>query len=47
MALPNIIQRSVSKSGIYWSKLRVTTLIFNIILLLLTTFWLLTLPFGQ
>ena len=33
MALPNIIQRSVSKSGIYWSKLSVTTLIFKCILL--------------
>ena len=47
MALPNLIQRVMTSNSIYWTKQKYIILILNYILLLVTTFWLLTLPFGQ
>ena len=47
MALPNLIQRVMISNSIYWTKQKYSILILNYILLLVTTFWLLTLPFGQ
>ena len=47
MALPNLIQRVMTSNSIYWTKQKYVILILNFILLLVTTFWLLTLPFGQ
>ena len=47
MALPNLIQRVMTSTSIYWTKQKYIILILNYILLLVTTFWLLTLPFGQ
>ncbi|MCT1226588.1 hypothetical protein EFM07_03425 [Lactococcus lactis] len=47
MALPNLIQRVMTSNSIYWTKQKYIILILNFILLLVTTFWLLTLPFGQ
>lgn len=47
MAFPNLIQRVISSNSIYWTKQKYIILILNCILLLVTTFWLLTLPFGQ
>ena len=47
MALPNLIQRVMTSNSIYWTKQKYIILILNCILLLVTTFWLLTLPFGQ
>ena len=47
MALPNLIQRMMTSNSIYWTKQKYIMLILNCILLLVTTFWLLTLPFGQ
>ncbi|MCT1182983.1 hypothetical protein EFL99_06920 [Lactococcus lactis] len=47
MALPNLIQRVMTSNSIYWTKQKYIILMLNFILLLVTTFWLLTLPFGQ
>lgn len=47
MALPNLIQRVMTSNSIYWTKQKYIILILNYILLLVTTFWLLPLPFGQ
>lgn len=47
MALPNLIQRVMISNSIYWTKQKYSILILNYILLLVTTFWLLKLPFGQ
>ncbi|KAA8702790.1 hypothetical protein LMG8520_1912 [Lactococcus lactis subsp. lactis] len=47
MALPNLIQRVISSNSIYWTKQKYIILILNCILLLVTTFWLLTLLFGK
>ena len=47
MALPNLIQRVMTSNSIYWTKQKYIILILNCILLSVTTFWLLTLPFGQ
>lgn len=47
MALPNLIQRVMTSNSIYWTKQKYIILILNYILLLVTTFWLLTLSLGQ
>ena len=47
MALTNLIQRVMTSNSIYWTKQKYIILILNCILLSVTTFWLLTLPFGQ
>lgn len=47
MALPNLIQRVMTSNSIYWTKQKYIILILNYILLLVTTFWLITLPFRQ
>lgn len=47
MALPNLIQRVMTSNSIYWTKQKYIILILNYILLLVTIFWLITLPFRQ